>query len=327
MPNLNTYWTSVFKKIFYLILIILGIILGLKLAIFYMPFLIAFILYLLIEPLIKWIMKHFKLNRKTSSIIVFIIVFGSLIGLLTLGIVTIISETSNLLSNFNEYYEKIYSQIQIIISNFNFDKLNISTEVQDFLQNITFSLLEKISEYMQTLLSSLIKGVTSLPTIAIYFAVSLLALYFICTDKIYMLDEFEHHFPEKWVKEISIHIYSISKTLGGYLKAQATLILISFIISLIGLYLMEFLGFNVGFPLLIALGISFIDALPILGSGSVMVPWAIFSALNGNINLGMGIIILWIIMSLIRQFIEPKIVSRQYWHTSNFYNYCNVHWV
>ena len=327
MPNLNTYWTSVFKKIFYLILIILGIILGLKLAVFYMPFLIAFILYLLIEPLIKWIMKHFKLNRKTSSIIVFIIVFGSLIGLLTLGIVTIISETSNLLSNFNEYYEKIYSQIQIIISNFNFDKLNISTEVQDFLQNITFSLLEKISEYMQTLLSSLIKGFTSLPTIAIYFAVSLLALYFICTDKIYMLDEFEHHFPEKWVKEISIHIYSISKTLGGYLKAQATLILISFIISLIGLYLMEFLGFNVGFPLLIALGISFIDALPILGSGSVMVPWAIFSALNGNINLGMGIIILWIIMSFIRQFIEPKIVSRKYWHTSNFYNYCNVHWV
>ena len=72
---------------------------------------------------------------------------------------------------------------------------------------------------------------------------------------------------------------------------------------------MYFLNFSVKFPLLIALGIAFIDALPILGSGTAMVPWGVVSALNGDFKLGVAIIVLWIVMSVVRQFIEPKIVS------------------
>ena len=64
-----------------------------------------------------------------------------------------------------------------------------------------------------------------------------------------------------------------------------------------------------GFPLITAIGIAFVDALPILGSGTIMVPWGILSGLNGDLTLGISIIILWIIMSMVRQFIEPKIVS------------------
>ena len=93
------------------------------------------------------------------------------------------------------------------------------------------------------------------------------------------------------------------------MKAQVTLILISFIISLVGLYIMYFAGLNVGFPFLIALGIGFVDALPILGSGTVMIPWAIISGFNGELTLGVSIIVLLITMSITRQLIEPKIVS------------------
>ena len=105
------------------------------------------------------------------------------------------------------------------------------------------------------------------------------------------------------------HIREITFSLGGYLKAEATLILISFIISVIGLYLLKVIGMDIKYPLLIALAIGFVDALPILGSGTVMVPWAIISALNGDLKLGISIIVLWIIMSVVRQFLEPKIVS------------------
>ena len=88
---------------------------------------------------------------------------------------------------------------------------------------------------------------------------------------------------------------------------------------------MYFLGLNVGFPLIIALGIAFVDALPILGSGTVMVPWGILSGLNGDLKLGLAIISLWIIMSVTRQLIEPKIVSRKYWNSPYFYGCCNVY--
>ena len=97
--------------------------------------------------------------------------------------------------------------------------------------------------------------------------------------------------------------------MGGYLKAEISLILVSFVISLIGLYILQFTGFNIEYPLLMALAIGFVDALPILGSGTIMLPWAVISALNGDLNLGIGIIVLWVIMSVVRQILEPKIVS------------------
>ena len=64
------------------------------------------------------------------------------------------------------------------------------------------------------------------------------------------------------------------------------------------------------FPLLSAIGIAFIDALPILGSSTIMIPWAIIEAINGDIVLGVAIIILLSIMAVVRNIIEPKLVSK-----------------
>lgn len=303
------YWTSVTKRIALLIFIITATFLSFKVAIFYMPFLIAFILSLFMEPVIKKLMQKFKLSRRISSIIVFFISFGIIIGGLIWGITTLVSESSNLLSGFNSYYNKAYEQIQTILSSFDFSKIKISDQILDIIKNTSFSVLEKVSNYIQNFFTNILSIITSIPTIAIYFGVTILALYFMCTDRIYMLDELEYHLPERWMKELTKHIRQLIKVLGGYLKAQFTLIVISFIISLIGLYIFYFMGMNVGFPLIIAIAIAFVDALPILGSGTVMVPWGIFSGLNGDIKLGISIITLWIIMSITRQFIEPKIVS------------------
>ena len=98
---MGKYWTSVTKRIVYIVLIAIFTFLSLKVAVFYMPFLIAFIISLLMEPAIRMLMNKLKLTRKTSSIIVFIIVFGTILGLLIWGIVTTVSEATNLLSGFN----------------------------------------------------------------------------------------------------------------------------------------------------------------------------------------------------------------------------------
>ena len=101
MSKENTYWTSIIKKIFYIVLIIAIIILLLKLAVFYMPFLVAFIISLLMEPAIKIIMNKLKFSRKVSSIIVFVLVFGTILALVIWGVTTVVSEATNLLSGFN----------------------------------------------------------------------------------------------------------------------------------------------------------------------------------------------------------------------------------
>ena len=305
-----SYWTRVLKKILYVILILIGLFLAFKLSIFYMPFLIAFIISLMIEPAIRFLMRKMKLTRKVSSIIIFIIVSVVIVGSLIWGIVSLISEASNLLKDLNGYVEKVYILFQNFTNKFDFDKIRLPSEINAIIQNSTGGLLTTVSNWIRNALTGLLNVVTSIPAIAIYFVVTIMALYFICVDKVYILDQIEHHFPKKWVFKVGTHIRDLTKTLGGYLKAEATLILVSFVISLVGLYILKFAKFNIEFPLLMALFIGFVDALPILGSGTVMVPWAIISSLNGDLKLGIAIVILFIIMSVIRQFLEPKLVSK-----------------
>lgn len=309
MPNKMKYWTSVIKRIALFIFIIILTFFLFKLAVFYMPFLIAFVISLIIEPIIRFLMKKCKISRRISSIIVFFIAFCLIIGIIIWGIFTLISESANLLTNLNIYYSKIYNLIQNVWQNFDFNKFKISDEIALILRNTSISLLEQFSNYVEVVLSNILSGITAIPCIAIYFVITILALYFICTDKIYIVDELEYHLPSKWMKELTKHIKELVISLGGYLKAQLTLIFISFVICLIGLYVLYFLGLNVGFPLIIALIIAFVDALPILGSGTVMIPWGIIAGLNGDLYLGISVVVLWIIMSVTRQFIEPKIVS------------------
>lgn len=251
------YWTSVGKRIILLIIAVIGVIISFKMAYFYMPFVIAFIISIIIEPIIRFFMKKFKLSRRFSSIIVLLLTFGIIIGMLIWGIITLISESTNLLSSFNDYYNKINSQIQSIINCIDFSKINIPNNILNMIEESSITLLQKGSYYFQNFLTKVISSLTKIPEISIYFAITILALYFICTDKIYMLDELEHHLPEKWMKELSKHIRELIKVLGGYLKSQAILILISFVICLIGLYILYFCGFNVGFPLISAIRHSF----------------------------------------------------------------------
>lgn len=304
-----TYIFKVIRKILNIFLIIAGVYIGSKLAFFYMPFIIAFIISLIIEPAIRYLMKKTNLTRKMSSIIIFLAVFSIIIGSVTWGIVALISESTNLLQMLNIYIDKAYTQIQNTVGKIAITKISISSNVLNFLQDTSGEILLKISSWLTNFLTKFITAITSIPTIAIYIVITILSLYFICTDRIYMLDFMEYHMPSKWVQKIAMHIKEITKNLGGYLKAEATLIFVSFIISVVGLYILKFVGMSVNYPLLIALAIAFVDALPILGSGTVMVPWAIISALNGDLKLGVAIIALWIIMSVVRQLLEPKIVS------------------
>lgn len=303
------YFSKVFRKILILVLSLIAIVLSFKLAIFYIPFLIGFIISIIIEPFIKFISKKTSITRKASAIVVLLIIFAILIGLITFGIITIITESSNLLQSLNIYIEKIYTQIRYYITNVNFEEFQIPKQVIAIIENSTSNFLDLITKWITTFLTSLIQGITSLPVIFIYVVITILSTYFICTDRLYILDQLEHHFPRLWVKRFGIHFRKVISTLGGYLKAEMILVLISFALILIGLNIFKFLGLNIEYPLLVALGIGFVDALPIFGAGTIMIPWSIILAVNGNIKLSMLIFILYVITLVIRQILEPKLVS------------------
>ena len=123
------YWTKVIRKILLLAISIIAILLGFKLAIYYIPFLIGFIISLMIEPIIKRVVNKTKMNRKTSAIIVLLFMFAILLGLIIWGVITMVSEASNLLQNLNTYIEKIYAGVQSYIDKLEVNKVNIPNQV------------------------------------------------------------------------------------------------------------------------------------------------------------------------------------------------------
>ena len=272
------YFTKVLKKILILVITLIAIYLSFKLALFYMPFLIGFIISLLIEPIIKFVNRKTKLTRKTSAVIVLLCIFTLLITLIIWGIVSLITEASNLLQSLNIYIDKIYNQIQRYISSLEFDKIEISKQVIAIIQTSSSKFLDFITKWISNFLTSILQVITSLPVIGIYTVITILSTYFICADKLFILDQLEHHFPRIWVRKFGIHLKKIISSLGSYLKAEATLILISFIEVLIGLYIFKWCGLNVGYPLLAALGIGFVDALPILRL------WNCYDTMGNNLS-------------------------------------------
>lgn len=172
------------------------------------------------------------------------------------------------------------------IDKLNFEELKISEEVVNMLKSSMTSFLDQASKWITNFLTSMLTALSSIPTVGIYTVVTILATYFICADRIYILDQIEHHFPKEWVKKLSKNIRKITKLLGGYLKAQVILIVINFILVLIGLFSFKMFGLNVEYPLLMALLIAFSDALPILGSGTVMLPWAVICRFSWRYKFG-----------------------------------------
>ncbi len=258
------YWTRIFKNILVLVISLLFIFFAFKLAIFYMPFLIGFIISLLVEPLIKLIVNKTKLERKKSAIIALVLIFGILLGLLAWGIFSLITESSNLLQGFNTYIEMMYDKVKDFVGSIRDGHTNFPTEIVSIVENSTDRVVAFITDYISNFLTKVTQIISEIPVIAIYVFITLLATYFICTDKMYLIDTIEHQLPHRWARKIGIHSNDIIKALGNYLKAEVILILISFFIVLIGLYAIKIFGFNVPYPLLSALAIGFVDALPIL---------------------------------------------------------------
>lgn len=304
-------YVCILKRIIITILILIAFIFVCKLSVFYIPFLIAYIISLLIEPAIKFIKKKTNFTRKTSSIIVLITIFSVLVGLLAWGLISLVSETTNLLGGLNIYLEKGISFIQNISANFKIDGFIFSEEIKKIGESAATNLLNSITNRIKELLTQFLQYLSSIPNIMIYIVITILATYFITSDKFYILDRMEHHLSKKMVGKMIKYAKKITTSLGNYLKAQIILILISFVIILVGLNLFKIIGLNIRYPIIMAIVIGFVDALPILGTGAIMVPWIIWSFMNSNYNLGFCLLGLYIFTIVTRQLLEPKIVSNK----------------
>ncbi len=302
-------YLSILKKCIIGILIIVSFFVFFKLTIFYIPFLIAYIISIVVDPAIKFVNKKTSLSRKVSSIIVLVTIFSLIATLFVWGIVRLAGETTNLLGGLNIYLEKTIDFVSNKVFEFDFSKFKVSDDVINIFEDTTTDYLNMITKYLKDILTKVLNYITSLPNMFINIIITILATYFITSDKFYILDRMEHHLSKKMVGKIAKHAREITSSLGGYLRAEIILSIITFMVVLTGLNVFYLIGMEVDYPILMAIVIGFIDALPILGAGSVMLPWSLILFLNNNNSLAFSVIGLYIFIVVLKQLLEPKLVS------------------
>ncbi len=105
-------------------------------------------------------------------------------------------------------------------------------------------------------------------------------------------------------KNIRIIADKSRQIMGGYFKAQMKIMIVVAAIIFIGLLILR-----VDYLLLLTLVIAVLDFLPVFGSGTILLPWALFEILTGDYHLAVGLLLLYGITQLVRQLIQPKLVG------------------
>ena len=185
---------------------------------------------------------------------------------------------------------------------------NQNEQFQDTIERNVANAGDQISKAVTGLVESSVKGVfgfvAALPNMAAILVIILLAAFFISKDWYKWIDRLSPLFPDGVRKSASTLWNNLQRALFGYVRAQLVMISITALFVIIGLLIMR-----VDYAITIGLLIGLVDLLPYLGTGAVIVPWIIYSFIQGDIPLGIGLSILYGIIVVTRQIVEPKVLA------------------
>lgn len=286
------------------IAVCLSVMLFIFLGIYFWPFLIGILIAVTLEKLINYLITKFKISRKVIGTILVIIIFAILSALLILVVTSLIKEAISLSSNIPEIYEESKIEYNAIYKTITEFMNRTPNTISNSIYNLGLELLSKVTTFTTGIVNKVIDFIIFIPKIIIYIIITFLATLFLVTDRRTITRYITDLFPNTLIKKISDVVSKSFKSLGSYLRAQCIIICITFVELLIA-----FLLLKQSYPLTLALVVAIVDTLPILGTGTVLIPWAIISAITGNIGLGIGLLLSYLVITVIRQLIEPKIVS------------------
>lgn len=161
-----------------------------------------------------------------------------------------------------------------------------------------------------TPLGGLLSTAMQIPSVFAAILIGIIACFFITCDYDGFTKMIKENISEEHEKAIIKTKRLLGDILGKMLKSYATLIFITFCEVSIGLNILKLIGFyDGGYIIAISILTAVVDILPVLGTGTVLVPWAVFNLFTGNIGMGIGLIVLYALITVIRQILEPRLVS------------------
>jgi sporulation integral membrane protein YtvI len=280
------------------------------------PFLLGWLLAYALNPLVDLLHRRARLPRWLAVTVILLLFTSAMLTILSALVMRLVSEIMNLsgsLQGLVTWIEKSFNNllnspvIQDLINRINdFYKHNpnyketINSSISNTAQAITHAGTSLISLFF----NGIVNFLSSLPTVATITVVVLLASFFISKDWNRYRLRARDWFPSGMIRRVGAVWKDLQRALFGYLRAQFIMISITAVVVIIGLLILK-----VDNALSIGVLIGFVDLLPYLGVGAAMIPWLAYNFLIGDWRLGTGLSILYGIMLVARQFIEPKVLA------------------
>lgn len=276
-----------------------------------LPFFIGFAISFCLRPIIKYLTRISHGYEKTWSILIILLFYatiGILLSYLAMRGYVFLKDFLNQLpsiyqNSIEPFLQSSFNQVQSVWASENNAFVEAINSIWQGLKDSISSIVSNVSSGILYMLSDF---VTSLPHLFISFFMAILSSFFFNSDYSRITTFLLHQFSSNGKQVIYRTRHFVVETIGHMVIANIKLMSLTLLELCVGLSVLR-----VEHALMIALLICLFDALPIFGTGGILLPWICIEFFHGMNKLALGLLILYLIITLVRTIIEPKILGKQ----------------
>lgn len=281
---------------------------GPKLLSFFMPFVIGMVIALAAAPLVRFLERRVKLMRHFTSMVIIVGALALIVLAVWLILSHLIREGIQFLQDAPALFDSVGNELRQTMEKLEQFMNLLPGDVQQNIINGIDNLGNIISNGIGNLYSPTVEVAgnvaRSIPNILVYTVVTLMSAYFFLADYEKLKDIAREKMPDVFVKAVAFLRKKSGEIVGSYFLAQFRIMFVIAVVLAIGLTIAK-----VSYSGLVAVLIAILDFLPIFGTGTVLIPWAVIKFLNGSYGGAIYLLVLYGVTQLIRQLIQPKLIG------------------
>lgn len=281
---------------------------GPKLLSFFMPFVVGLLIAMAAAPLVRFLERRVKLMRHFTSIVIIVGALALIVLLVWLVISRLIKEGIQFLADAPALLDAIGAELNLTLQKLEQLIQLLPDDVQQGIWTGVDNLSALVSDGMASLYSPTVAAAgsvaRSIPNILVYTIVSLMSAYFFLADMEKLREQMRNRMPAFVMRVMNLIKQKSRQIVGSYFLAQFRIMFVIGVVLAIGLTIL-----GVSYSGLVAFLIAVLDFLPIFGTGTVLLPWALIKLFNGAYGAAVYLLLLYGITQLVRQLIQPKLIG------------------